>query len=65
MADCVERYADLSYDPPCQTCGGDGIAECDGDCPESDDNGCPYAEPHFVKCPNCRGSGRARDQWYW
>ena len=49
----------------CMTCGGDGFAECDGDCPESDDCGCPYAEAHFICCPNCRGSGDAKDQWYW
>ena len=49
----------------CQTCGGDGFAECDGDCPESDDCGCPYADAHYIRCTNCRGSGAAKDQQYW
>ena len=49
----------------CWTCGGDGMVECDGDCPASDDCGCPYANAHLTTCPNCRGSGAAKDVWYW
>ncbi len=49
----------------CQTCLGDRYVECDGDCPESDDCGCPYGGGHVIRCPNCRGSGKAKDQWYW
>ena len=60
---------DLGYDDgednDCATCGGDGFAECDGDCWESDDCGCPYAGGHSIRCPNCKGSGLAADQHYW
>ena len=49
---------------PCQTCGGDGVEECEDfdtseGCWERDCNG------RIHTCPNCRGSGKAKDQWYW
>ena len=54
---------------PCQTCGGDGVEECEEwlfqedtdaseECWEQDCNGRVHT------CPNCRGSGNAKDQWY-
>jgi hypothetical protein len=48
----------------CQTCLGEGYEECEDTnssegCWERDCNG--YAHT----CPNCRGSGHAKDQWYW
>lgn len=59
-------YDDL-YDPVdelCPTCGGDGwdIVGVDWD---SDDyiNG-PY-DGQITRCPNCKGSGLAKDCWYW
>ncbi len=48
----------------CQTCNGDGFEECDDTyssegCWESDCDG------YFHRCPNCRGSGKGKDQWLW
>jgi hypothetical protein len=64
-----ERDEEYDYnvleDTDCHTCGGEGVTECDGDCPESDDCGCPYASPHWIRCPNCGGSGLRKDQQYW
>jgi hypothetical protein len=46
----------------CWTCGGDGYAECDEwDCMHPSANG----RAHLATCPNCRGSGDAKDVWYW
>lgn len=39
-------------DGSCQTCRGYGFVEADYDGREH-------------RCPNCRGSGLAEDQWYW
>ena len=54
------------YDPDwaCRTCGGDRFEECEDTdtsegCWEQDCNG------RIHTCPNCRGSGQAKDQWYW
>ena len=48
----------------CWTCGGDGwgVVGLDWDC---DDyvNG-PYPG-EVERCPNCGGSGLAKDCWYW
>jgi hypothetical protein len=48
----------------CHTCGGDGWGIVGVDW-ESDDpiNG-PY-DGEIEKCPNCGGSGLAKDCWYW
>ena len=58
----IEEY---EYDDdPCMTCGGDGIEECeDTDSAE----GCwePDCNGRFHTCPNCRGSGNAKDQRFW
>lgn len=45
----------------CQTCGGDGIEECEStlDCWERD------CTDGIHTCPNCGGSGRAKDQTWW
>lgn len=65
--------SDLDYDPDpdydpdsqnCQTCDGEGVEECqDHDSAE----GCwqPDCTGDCHTCPNCKGSGLARDQWYW
>ncbi len=50
--------------PLCQTCDGDGFELCEDvnsseGCWESDCDGSAHT------CPNCRGSGLAKDQWYW
>jgi DnaJ-class molecular chaperone len=65
LIDYDEALDDDGQEWRCMTCGGEGIAECDGDCSESDDCGCPYADGHFIRCPNCMGSGKAKDQRYW
>lgn len=51
-------------DGTCQTCGGDGITECDD---YNSSEGCwePDCDGRSHTCPNCRGSGRAADQTYW
>ena len=57
---------EIDYEGACQTCGGDGGVWCDGDepmCPEADDSGC-YMH-HAITCWNCRGTGAAKDQWFW
>jgi hypothetical protein len=48
----------------CQTCQGDGFCECeDSDsaegCWEADCDGTLHT------CPNCKGSGLAKNQWYF
>lgn len=52
---------DLDYGADCQTCGGEQIEECD------DILGCfvKGCDGNYHTCPNCKGSGRARDQWFW
>lgn len=52
------------YVTHCQTCGGDGFEFCeDTDSAEGCWVGDCDGEVHT--CPNCRGSGRAKDQWFW
>ena len=48
----------------CHTCGGDGwgVTGTDWDC-DDPING-PY-DGEIEKCPNCRGSGLAKDCRYW
>lgn len=51
-------------DDRCMTCQGDGFEECETTnsaegCWESDCDG------DFHLCPNCKGSGLAKDQWFW
>lgn len=44
----------------CFTCGGDGyVMGSDMDDPLW------YDDNEVLKCPNCRGSGHAKDQTYW
>ena len=66
VADALTDDDDEDFDPnwACQTCGGDGVEECEDfdtseGCWERDCNG------RIHTCPNCRGSGKAKDQWYW
>jgi hypothetical protein len=56
--------AELFEAQDCMTCCGDGFEECeDTDSAE----GCWNADCDGVwhTCPNCRGSGRAKDQSWW
>lgn len=58
---CVPDLDDDDYeDRRCRTCGGDGFVFGDemGD-PMWYDPGEAYA------CPNCGGTGNAKDQTYW
>ena len=56
---------DLDYgddeDRNCQTCCGEQIEECHDilGCFEAGCNG------DYHRCPNCKGSGLAKDQCYW
>lgn len=52
------------FDLECHTCGGEGWGIV-GVHWDSDDpvNG-PYPS-EVEKCPNCLGSGLAKDCWYW
>ena len=62
--DYHDDYDDAADGGPCQTCGGDGFEECeDTDSAE----GCWIADcdGEIHTCPNCNGSGLAKDQWYW
>ena len=47
----------------CWTCGGDGW----GIRGESWSNNDPVNDPdgEVERCPNCHGSGLAKDCWYW
>ena len=55
-----DEYSDEGFDSRCQTCAGDGFEWCEEwDCWQRDCDGDAHT------CPNCRGSGAARDQWYW
>lgn len=45
----------------CQTCCGDGYEEC-WDWPDCWE---PKCDGDFHRCPNCHGTGSAKDQWYW
>lgn len=59
-------YDDL-YDPgdePCHTCGGDGWGIVGVDWDSDDPINGPY-DGEIEKCPNCKGSGLAKDCWYW
>lgn len=61
---------DWAYDfddddePECHTCHGEGVEECeDTDSAE----GCwePGCSGDLHTCPNCKGSGNAKDCWYF
>lgn len=61
----IQYEAEYESEDRCQTCLGDSFVECDGDCADSDDCGCPYGGNHFIRCWNCGGSGKAKDQRFW
>ena len=47
-------------DECCPTCGGDGFAHYI-DCPEAWGEDCPILINHLIICPNCNGTGLAKD----
>lgn len=58
-----ETYPETDEDD-CMTCHGSGLEECETTttaegCWERDCTGT------FHRCPNCRGSGRVKDQVHW
>lgn len=57
-------YDEMSMEPSCSTCGGEGYAECED---VNSSEGCWTHDNcnGYGFCPNCRGSGLAKDQWYW
>jgi len=58
-----DDYDDRDPEAPCHTCGGEGLGIIGEDWPARDiDLGrCGEVED----CPNCRGSGLAKDCTYW
>ena len=48
----------------CWTCGGDGCGVVGVDWESEDCVNGPYPG-EIEKCPNCHGSGLAKDCWYW
>jgi len=65
LSDGWEREED--FDPErdlCWTCGGDGWGIIGTDWDSDDYVNGPYLG-EIERCPNCRGSGRAEDCWYW
>ena len=54
----LEEWAD-DLEPDCHTCGGEGFEDCDDwDCWE------PNCRNGSHSCPNCHGSGLAKDCTY-
>lgn len=71
MSDATESDDDRDFDPDggepepwCRTCGGDGVAEY-LDCPEAWGEDTPSLANHLITCPNCGGSGLAKDCQVW
>jgi hypothetical protein len=62
--DYLDDFADEDGEPDCHTCGGEGVEECED---VNSAEGCwePSCNGDFHTCPNCKGSGRAKDCWYW
>lgn len=46
----------------CQTCGGEGIETGDD---LMEDDPLWWDGTDYIRCRNCGGSGRAKDQTYW
>jgi len=59
-----DEYLDEDdFDPEsnCHTCGGDGFV----DSVAEETNRWGWDDDGPGECPNCRGSGKAEDCWYW
>lgn len=61
---------DDGVDESCWTCGGEGWLVAGEDKPLDDpvnnfDWSMDCEAGEIGKCPNCRGSGKAEDCWYW
>lgn len=54
-------YDDQFEDTPCHTCGGDGLVESVA----AVTGRWGWDEDDVGRCPNCNGSGKAKDCWYW
>lgn len=48
----------------CHTCGGEGWGVVGSDWDSDDPINGPY-DGEIERCPNCRGSGKAKDCTYW
>ena len=61
--DELDRY-ELEYlneTARCHTCGGEGFVESVA----QETNRWGWDEDDVGECPNCGGSGLAKDCWYW
>jgi DnaJ-class molecular chaperone len=59
----MQQDEDCDYDDDggvCQTCHGEGYLEAN----EAHCDWINYGDD-LVRCPNCNGSGDAKDQWFW
>lgn len=60
--DYDDDYSDHEYsdEPECPWCGGEGMAEY-AESPEAWGEDCPSEVNHLIRCPQCKGSGLAKD----
>ncbi len=60
--DCIEDYDEVSDNDGCDYCDGDGWGY-DGETWDLEDpvNG----SEGLIRCPNCHGSGLAKDMTFW
>lgn len=57
----VDLGEEFDDDPLCMTCGGDGVMGAQ----EANCDWINYGPNELDVCPNCRGSGLAKDQQFW
>lgn len=59
-----DDYDERDPEAHCQTCHGEGWEFCED---QDSSEGCwePDCDDVTHTCPNCRGSGLAKDQWFW
>ena len=62
--DYIGPFFDDEDEPACQSCGGEGIEECE-DVNSSEGCWAAHCNGSFHECTNCHGSGQAKDQTYW
>jgi hypothetical protein len=62
--DCDDEPHDPWMDDECWQCGGEGWGVVGNDWDSDDSINGPYPG-EVQRCPCCRGSGKAKDCWYW
>lgn len=63
----VDDHEYIEYDDEtdlCMTCQGEGVEECE-DTDSAEGCWAPDCNGFIHTCPNCLGSGNAKDQRYW